>query len=241
MSGKAKTKLRLPQQIAIRLRDKIAKEKLVPGDKLPTEPDLIKEMGVSRTVLREAIATLKAEGLVEAKQGVGVFVSSPKTETMASLAQGEVTLTVIIETLEIRIALEVESIALAISRSSIAQEAEIYRCFDLLERQLKNNKSAEQEDYDFHLAIANASNNQHFIDLLSILAKRTIPRTRLHDAANLTQQPGLEEILVEEHKAIIDAYAKKDIEAAKKAMRTHLINGLGRYRGLIREIDRKSS
>ena len=95
MSGKAKTKLRLPQQIAIRLRDKIAKEKLVPGDKLPTEPDLIKEMGVSRTVLREAIATLKAEGLVEAKQGVGVFVSSPKTETMASLAQGEMRVTVL--------------------------------------------------------------------------------------------------------------------------------------------------
>lgn len=241
MPEKDNTKLRLPQLIAIRLRDKIAQEKLIPGDKLPTEPSLIAEMGVSRTVLREAIATLKAEGLVEAKQGVGVFVSSPKTETVASLAQGEMTLTAIIETIEIRIALEIESIALAISRSSLAQEAEIYRCFDLLERQLKNQQNAEKEDYDFHHAIASASNNQHFVDLLSILAKRSIPRTRLHDEANLVQKPGLEKILIEEHKAIIDAYAEKDVEAARQAMRTHLTNGLGRYRELIREIDRGHS
>lgn len=237
----AKPKTRLPEQTAARLRDKIAQEKLVPGDKLPTEPSLIAELGVSRTVLREAIATLKAEGLVESKQGAGVFVSSPKTETVASIPVGEMTLTVMIETLEMRIALEVESISLAIARSSLAQEAEIYRCFDLLENKLKIHKSAEQEDFDFHLAIAKASNNQHFVDVLSVLAKRTIPRTRLHDEAKLVPQAGLESELIAEHKAIIDAYAARDTAQAQNAMRAHLSNALGRYRALIREIDRKKS
>lgn len=55
------------------------------GEKLPTENDLIQDLGVSRTTVREAVTTLKSEGLIESRQGVGVFVISPKPQPVFRL------------------------------------------------------------------------------------------------------------------------------------------------------------
>ncbi|TYL49507.1 FadR family transcriptional regulator [Marinomonas sp. IMCC 4694] len=236
-----KTRTSLPQQTAVKLRDRIYGERMTQGDKLPTEPKLMAELGVSRTVLREAIATLKAEGLVEAKQGVGVFIAEPKKELPFLLKQSTQTLTDTIESLELRAAVELEAVALAVVRCSLAQEADIYRCFDAYEKKVNNGESAEQEDFEFHLSIARATNNQHFVDFLEVLGRRTIPRARLREEAGLPRDPDIDKSLNNEHKAILDAIVAHDVKAAQQAVRDHLQNGCERYRKLMREIERSKS
>lgn len=237
----SKPKTSLPQQTAAKLRSRIQAQQLSPGDKLPTEPKLMEELKVSRTVLREAIATLKAEGLVEAKQGVGVFVCAPTSKLSPLLLQSTQTLTDTIESLELRSSVEIGAVALAISRASMAQEAEIYRCYDAYERKSATGESAEQEDFEFHLAIAKATNNQHYVDFLEVLGRRTIPRARLREEAGLARDPEIEKSLTNEHKAILEAIGRRDIAAAQDAMRTHLFNGCERYRKLMREIERNKA
>src|SRR3546814_9561203 len=67
----------LTHRVIAELRGRIESGALKPGDKLPTEQALIRHFGVSRTVIREAVAGLRADGLVEPRQGVGVFVQEP--------------------------------------------------------------------------------------------------------------------------------------------------------------------
>ncbi|BFM50737.1 FadR/GntR family transcriptional regulator [Marinomonas sp. THO17] len=234
-------KASLPQQTAEKIRQRITTLGMKPGDKLPTEPNLMSELSVSRTVLREAIASLKAEGLVKAKQGAGVFVSEPAQKLSSLLRNSTQTLTDTIESLELRTAVEIEAVALAVARCSLAQEAEIYRCFDAYERKVQKGESAEQEDFEFHLAIAKATNNQHFVDFLEVLGRRTIPRARLREEAGLPRDPEIDKSLNREHKAILDAIEARDADAAKKAMRVHLDNGCERYRKLMRDIQRSKS
>jgi len=236
-----KTKKSLPLQTAEKLRQRILNRGMKVGDKLPTEPNLMIEFNVSRTVLREAIATLKAEGLVQAKQGVGVFIAEPKTALPLLLRQSTQTLTDTIESLELRAAVEVEAVALAVTRCSLAQEADIYRCYDAYEKKTQNGESAEQEDFEFHLSIARATNNQHFVDFLEVLGRRTIPRARLREDAGLPRDPDIDKSLNNEHKAIIDAIVARDTKAAQRAIRDHLYNGCERYRKLMREIERIKS
>ena len=234
-------KASLPQQTAEKIRQRITTMDMKPGDKLPTEPKLMSELSVSRTVLREAIASLKAEGLVKAKQGAGVFVSEPEQKLSSLLRNSTQTLTDTIESLELRTAVEIEAVALAVARCSLAQEAEIYRCYDAYERKVQKGESAEQEDFEFHLAIAKATNNQHFVDFLEVLGRRTIPRARLREEAGLPRDPEIDKSLNREHKAILDAIEARDAEAAKEAVRIHLNNGCERYRKLMRDIQRAKS
>ncbi len=65
----------LAHEVVERIRADIGSGKLRPGDRLPTEQDMIASLGVSRTVVREAVAALRAEGLVITRQGVGAFVA----------------------------------------------------------------------------------------------------------------------------------------------------------------------
>jgi DNA-binding FadR family transcriptional regulator len=68
----------LPSQVASLLSKEIERKQLLPGHRLPTEQQLADRFGVSRNVVREAVAQLRADGLVEARQGVGAFVLAPE-------------------------------------------------------------------------------------------------------------------------------------------------------------------
>ncbi|MEO9655988.1 FadR/GntR family transcriptional regulator [Marinomonas sp.] len=238
MASNNKTKISLPQQTVIKVKQHIQDHELAPGDKLPTEPNLMKVLGVSRTVLREAITILKTEGLVKAKQGVGVFVSQPPQAVPELLINNPKTLTDTIDSLELRAAVEVQAVALAIQRGSTAQHAEIYRCYDAYEKKCQQGGNAEQEDFNFHLAIAKATNNQHFVNFLTVLGKQTIPRARLREQAGLARDPNMEKSLNNEHQAILQAIENSNVQEAQEAMTNHLSNGCQRYRRLMRDIER---
>ena len=94
-------------------RNDIQSGALKPGMMLPTEPVLTQNFGVSRTVIREAVAALKAEGLLEPRQGAGVFVLEPAKSNRSIFEVDNNQLSDILEILELRMAVEIEAASLA--------------------------------------------------------------------------------------------------------------------------------
>lgn len=228
----AKPKQSLAQKLSIALRERILSGEFKEGDKLPTEQQLTAEHGVSRTVVREAIATLRADRLIEARQGSGAFVlPPPQTNHLALWDEDSLTISSIIETLELRAAVEIEAAALAAQRCSPAQEARILESYQAMAQAVEDGQQVVEADRRFHIAIAEATNNRQFVDFLEYLGRRTIPRSQLRQSAESSETlRDHEQRLLAEHDAIQYAICTRDPEGARDAMRRHLKGSLDRYR-----------
>lgn len=225
----------LTQKVIEDIRARIEGGALKVGQKLPTEVALIAEFGVSRTVIREAIAGLRADGLVEPRHGVGVFVTEPPAPAAAPslFVIDPDRLSSIIEALELRAAVEIEAAGLAAERRSPAQMAKIREAFRAISVAVDAGDPAESADFDFHMAVAEATNNRNFCDFLGYLGGRTIPRARLRgDRPAGTPSDYLRRIH-NEHSRIADAIESQDAEAARAAMRIHLKGSQERYSRLM--------
>jgi GntR family transcriptional repressor for pyruvate dehydrogenase complex len=218
-----------------KLRQSILAGDLRPGDKLPSEAGLTRQFDVSRTVIREAIASLRADGLVEARHGVGIFVIRNQPANSQNFQSFEnARISAIIEALELRIAVEIEAAALAAVRRSPAQEETIRECHEDIVAKIAAGEPTIDADFAFHLAIADATNNPRFREFLEVMGRNAIPRVALQNGdAESTPADYLEQIQAE-HKSIVDAISAHDAEAAREGIRKHLQGSLQRYRKLIR-------
>lgn len=219
------------------LKARIEAGDLQPGDKLPTEVELVRDFGVSRTVVREAIAALAGDGLVQARQGAGVFVlDRPKTGLGGLAMDLRGSLSAVLNVLEVRMAVEIEAAALAAQRRSAAQEGDIREAFERFTRELLADKPTGEADFLFHRAIATATNNPFYVEILDVLGRRTIPRDLFSMVApEVVQSRGYLESLQTEHAAILDAIALSDPDAAREAMRSHLAVSQRRYQILLQK------
>lgn len=225
----------LTQMVIAELRERIASGRLKAGDRLPTEQALIRELEVSRTVVREAIAALRADGLVQPRQGIGVFVLEPARAApgLSLLSEDAGKISSVIETLELRAAVEIEAAGLAAVRRSPAQEAKIRERYEEIAAAIARGETAEEADFAFHLAIAEATNNRHFREFFEFLGRRTIPRSQLPSRSDSPlRSPAYVRQLQAEHEAILSAIRRADAEAAREAMRIHLKGSLERYQRL---------
>jgi len=217
------------------MREAITNGELKPGDKLPTESGLTQQHQVSRTVVREAIAALRADNLLEVRHGVGVFVLPPQDGMQGSFRSVDVNrVSSIIEMLEVRAAIEIEAAGLAAMRSSPAQQELIFECLETIKRQIGVGEPAVESDRAFHIAIADSTNNPRFRELLEAIGRQMIPRSLLQEG-DVEVSPA--EYLVQiqnEHADIAHTIAEGDDSAAREAMRAHLKGSQQRYRSLIR-------
>lgn len=227
-------------QLSDTLRQEIGEGRFPPGSRLPSEAQLTAAHGVSRTVVREAIAALRADRLVEARQGAGVFViqTTPPPPSF-NLSLGHIDLARVssmIELLELRTAVEVESAGLAALRRSPAQEEVIFDRHYAVRACLDANQPTSEADFALHLAIADATNNPRFREFLTMIGRNIIPRAALRGDDTETDQSGYIGLLVDEHYAIVTAISEGDEEGAREAMRRHLRGSQLRYRNLLRTI-----
>ncbi|MGV3492901.1 MAG: FadR/GntR family transcriptional regulator [Ramlibacter sp.] len=229
---------RRPRSLAHDLVDALAgrirEGSLAQGEKLPTEAAIMEEFGVSRTVVREAISRLQAAGLVETRHGVGTFVVGMGDAAAFRISPDQLgTLQDVIEVLELRIAVETESAALAAVRRTPQNIQTLRTALQAFIQALEEGRDAVGPDYQFHLEIARATQNRHFIELMGQLGGMMIPRARLEPPGPLTpeRQAYLRRVNAE-HESIVDAIARQDPEAARAAMRTHLANSRERRRRL---------
>lgn len=223
----------LSDQLAKLLANKIASQEYRPGDRIPTEAALCAEHGVSRTVVREAIASLRADGVVIARQGVGVFVSSRRRLLPFELdAKATGKLNDVLHVLELRLSVEVEASGLAAERHSRRHMQAIKARLNDIDRELRAaDGDSGRADFAFHSAIARATRNPYFEKFLNFAGPQIIPRLRFGSLRN-DRISDLEyhSQIQSEHKLIADAIADRDDTAAREAMRKHLSASLERYR-----------
>src|SRR5215467_5829952 len=116
----------LTAEVIARIAAEIRSGRLQPGARLPTEQTLMAAMGISRTVVREAVAALRAEGLLTTRQGSGVFVATDTSRVPFRIdPDGLKSIDNVLEVMELRLAIEVEAAALAAERRTPEQLAPI--------------------------------------------------------------------------------------------------------------------
>jgi DNA-binding FadR family transcriptional regulator len=229
-------KPKLAALVVSQLRKRFSAGEFARGDKLPTENQLTMEYQVSRTVIREAIATLAADGLVEARQGAGVFVVANLSAAIRSIgSETGSRISDAINVLEVRMGIEIESAGLAALRRTSSQDAAIHEAYHEFDRLLELGLPTGKADFSLHRAIAAGTNNPFYVQVLDALGSRTIPCDISSPWATegvLTRdyQAGLQA----EHWQIISAISAGDGEAAREAMRAHLSHSQERYRARLK-------
>lgn len=211
------------------LRIRIVNGDIAPGEKLPSEPRLATEHGVSRTVVREAIARLNLEGLVHTRRGSGSYALTPPADDADGAPPLARSLADRLALVEYRLALEAEAAALAATRRTPAQLAALADRLDALASSDGHPATAMQHDFAFHRLVAEAAGNRFLLEALDRLGPQMIamPRGRLdrHDGGRFTA-------VVQEHRAVLAALESQDPLAAAAAMRVHLA---GSRRRLLQE------
>lgn len=224
----------LSDEVCNRLAEEITSGKLKAGAKLPSEQEMMTAMGVSRTVIREAVAALRARGLVVTRQGAGAFVNTDTSRQPYVIdPEGLGSLSGVIEVLELRMAVEAEAAAIASERATSAQIKDIRNAQQDLTRAIANGDRGIKEDLAFHRAIAVATQNTRFVEFLEYLGRLIIPRQsiRSFDGQPESMRSYLQRI-EKEHEAILQAIEARAPKKARDAMRKHLLNSRERYRQL---------
>lgn len=221
-------------KVADLIRGQINQGLYKPGDRLPSEINLTREFGVSRTVLREAVASLRSDGMLEPRQGAGVFVleqSERRPFDNLDLAR----VSSMIEMLELRTAVEGDAAGLAALRRSPGQEEMLIEAFNAFRIKALAGEPTAESDFAFHLCIAQATNNPRFSDFLQVLGPMLIPRRAVASNDQETNLPIADlNRLIAEHEAILIAIQDGDEDRARQAMREHLKNSQIRYRSMLR-------
>ena len=210
------------EEVVTRLREMIQSGELSAGDRLPPERDLAKLLGVSRPTLRAGIRSLTTVGILQSKQGAGTFVAqveeSPTLDTSALRLLSALHGFTSDEMFEARLALEMSIAALAAERADSEQMAQLAEEIAGMYASLEIPEQYLVHDMQFHQTIAAASGNRILTALMNMVAailfdyrSKTVKRaTDLKDSA-------------EQHHNIYRAIREHDPEAARQAMRQHLI------------------
>ena len=214
----------LAQAVVAGLKSRILDGSLGPGEKLPSEADLIEEYAVSRTVIREAVTRLRTEGLVETFQGRGSYVLAVPEPTSFQLEATAIrSHQDVLAMVDFRIGFESEAAALAAAHVT-PEGAQAIRdalaAFSAVEPE-----HAVEADFAFHRAVAVATGNRFYLDLLDALGPMMImlPRARLGSDFSHSDATHVERV-AREHDNIAAAVLAGDPDTARASMRVHLGN-----------------
>jgi GntR family transcriptional regulator, transcriptional repressor for pyruvate dehydrogenase complex len=194
------------------------------GDRLPAEAQLCEKLGVSRTVIREALTRLASDGITESRRGAGSFVTRlPSKLLNQHMPASEMSTT--LGSYEVRFALEAEAARLAALRRSTEDMGDIESWLDALVAALRSNGNGDVEDMQLHRAIMQATGNQAFVASFDALAGDIgrIMRAGIHISRARSEEAI--QTMIQEHTAIVDAIRQRDPERAALSMRWHLSQG----------------
>jgi len=232
----------LTEQVATQLAADIGAGVHPVGGKLPTGKALAQLYGVSAAVIREATERLRAQGLVESRQGAGCTVISRtasggfQVPGHAALSRDQLT-----GVYELRMELEGGAAALAALRRTDADLSEMTRCLDALHSHLHHPEMAVEHDIGLHAAIAAATHNAYYQQLLQYLNLQVRAAVRIARDNTLLHQAEHIGDVHQEHIDVYDAIAARDAPAARQAAVRHLRNAAARLQLRLAVIDDASS
>jgi DNA-binding FadR family transcriptional regulator len=215
----------LVDRVVNEIQSVIVNGQLEPGAKLPPERELAEELGVSRTVIREAVRILVAKGLLETKPGVGTIVRQVTrdqiVEPLSLLLQTQEGGISIEHLHQVRRMLEVEIAGLAALQASEEDIADLKQVLVDMESVETGPKEFAARDSDFHQGLAKTTYNPLLIILLDSI-RDLMQEVRLM----VTRHPGLREQVMPDHYRILERVAARDPEGARQAMEEHLEHAL---------------
>ncbi len=210
---------RVSDEIVNQVKNLISQGTLKPGDRLPPERELIKEFGVSRPSIREALNSLVAQGFLEVRQGNRTFVKSVTSEKIQD------PLSLLLETdtqkifdlIEVRKAMEAWGASQAAQRVSEEDIRRLQEIIGQMKRALEKGKSWEKQDADFHLAMAQATHNTiqtHMMFTIYDLLRESVAR--------VFRDQGKAEKLFQQHYRIFKAIKNRAPDKARERILEHL-------------------
>ncbi|MDR6856181.1 FadR/GntR family transcriptional regulator [Variovorax guangxiensis] len=216
---------RLSDRLAARLCAQIESGALKPGDRLPTEQQLAASHGVSRTVVREAVHQLKSKGMVQSRQGLGVFVAPPPQHQALAFDPAVLgSVQAVVHVVEVRRVLEGEIAALAAERATRTQIAALRRSLKAIDAAVADGRDGVAEDLAFHRVIGESTGNPQFRLLLGFLEQYLREGMRI-TRGNEARRMDFMAAVQREHRAIFEAIAARDAVAARHHAIDHLIRG----------------
>ncbi|SAK72183.1 GntR family transcriptional regulator [Caballeronia hypogeia] len=201
------------------------------GDRLLTEHALAERFATSRPTVREALARLRADGIIVTRRGSGTVVGRRPDPDVRRFAPLE-TLSDIRRCYEFRLVNESGAAELAAVKADEEDVRAIQQAWEQLERMVETQEGiGAKDDFAFHLAVARASKNQFFITVLSFIEEQI--EVSMNLSRNLSYVKTLERqrLVQREHLEVLEAIRAKDPERAGKAMRAHLENAIERMFG----------
>lgn len=207
---------RLYVQLVERLLAYVADRGLEPGERLPTERDLAKRLGVSRASVAQAVVALEVQGILAVRQGDGIYLlrRADPHESIDELVKRRQRLP---EILEARETLEVKISTLAAERRTDADLAAMDAALDMMEREIAAGGHGYDGDMRFHGAVTEAAHNPVLSVLMNLLAG-SIEETRRESLA----QPGRPPQSLRSHRRISEAIRLGDPGKAARAARSHI-------------------
>lgn len=200
------------------------------GDRLSTEQALAEQFNTSRPTVREALSRLRADGIVTSRQGAGTFVVRRPDPDVTRFMPLE-SMSDVRRVLEFRIVVESGAAALA---ATVADDADLQRiraALQRLEAAVQARALGVEEDFELHLAVAQATHNQFFVSVIASIQPHMEFGMNLLRNFSLHRTDERMARVQSEHGDIVEAIAARDADAAGRAMRLHLENSRQRMFG----------
>ncbi|MFC0201247.1 FadR/GntR family transcriptional regulator [Paracoccus rhizosphaerae] len=211
----------LSDQVYDRLLTQIVEDSYPLHSRLPSEAMLAQSCGVSRPVLREALARLRDDGIITSRRGSGNYVARrPDRQVMSFVPLGSIT--DIQRCYEFRVDVEGAAAAWAARRRNEADLLALDAAFNHMDQTYAEKELGADADQMLHLAIARATKNPFFQATLESLGQQIGFGMRLSRSLTLLGAPGRQEMVQAEHSAVIEAIRAQDADAAASAMRRHI-------------------
>ncbi len=220
----------LPDRIYADILNRIIEGDFKEGERLPTENELAERFATSRPTIREALARLRADGIVVTRHGSGTTVARRPDPNVRRFAPLE-TLSDIQRCYEFRAVTEAGAAALAAAKADEADIARIDAAYEALQEVVKIQQLGAKDDFQFHLAIAQASKNPFFVTVLSFIEDQATFSMNLSRNLSLVKSAERQLLVQQEHLAVLEAIRARDPARAAAAMRAHLDNARERMFG----------
>lgn len=202
----------LVKQIVEQLAKRVEAGDWKVGERIPPEPELVEQLGVSRNTLREAVQALIHTGMLEARQGDGTYVRS--SSEFGAAMQRRLQRSAVFEILEVRYGLEREIARLAAMRRSSSDLANIREKLEQAYHVFQDVDAYVRADVAFHIAIAEATKNSVMIDLYKHMTES------IHLSVNSTVDlTGHIQTQFKTHAELVEAISIQDPDAAEAAVR----------------------
>jgi GntR family transcriptional regulator, transcriptional repressor for pyruvate dehydrogenase complex len=211
----------LAEQVCEALVERIESLGLKPGDPLPSIGQLADEFSVSKPIVREALKTLEGRDIIEISNGRLPIVKPITSDSLRLFFERAVALDSqsLIELLEIRRGLEIQSVSLAAQKRTDEEASEMLDLVRTMDEELHNPLVYTELDLRLHFMIASASRNMLMLHLIQSI--RDVLRSTIKEGLRSRFSEAQVQRVQDLHQAIVDAVVARDADEAAAAMAAH--------------------